>query len=144
MIHFDPPSHIAGRGDGYRACNPNVPIGWEREHGASGDTNVVDCPKCKLTEAFKIAHEEQNPMILGESRMHFHGAHEGSRRWACGITNGPATGVTRLVDCNECKQTAEYKTAHDAQEEPSGTDHGDAETVPLHPTELHGEGQGKV
>jgi hypothetical protein len=66
IIHFDPPSEMPEVGMNYRACDHTKGVqAPDHAHGdrpnpyhiATGNANVVNCPKCKLTEEFRIAME---------------------------------------------------------------------------------------
>ena len=61
VIHFDPPDEkFVGRGKNYLACNPKRHVGG---YMATGNTELVNCKKCKDTEAFKgVAADEDKAL----------------------------------------------------------------------------------
>lgn len=54
IVHFDPPSHVDDIGLGFIACQPTEPIGKYR---ATGDPGSVNCPACRVTEAWEKANK---------------------------------------------------------------------------------------
>lgn len=57
-VHFDPPSHVFGRGLGHPACNPKKSV---RGVMATGDPGSVSCKACKASEAFRQAERDAKP-----------------------------------------------------------------------------------
>ncbi len=58
VIHFDAPSEIVGAGVGSAACDASLKVGRVI---ATGVAPVVNCPHCKLTEAYKKAMTQFDP-----------------------------------------------------------------------------------
>jgi len=58
QVHFDPPSHVFGRGLGHPACRPEKSV---RGVMASGATDAVTCKACKATDVFKQAERDAKP-----------------------------------------------------------------------------------
>jgi hypothetical protein len=56
VIHYDPPTRIAGRGKNVAACDPKIRVGLRAGAGPgamlSGEKGAVTCPACKASEAF--------------------------------------------------------------------------------------------
>jgi hypothetical protein len=58
VVHFDPPSHVFGRGLGHPACRPEKSV---RGVAATGDPGSVNCAACKATEAYRKAYRDSRP-----------------------------------------------------------------------------------
>ncbi len=56
LHHFDPPGRRPGVGLNHAACDPKIKAGT-RGLAFTGEAEHVNCPKCKLTEAYKLALE---------------------------------------------------------------------------------------
>lgn len=54
-IHYDPPHpKLKDHGTNYLACNPKRPVtSLGDKHAATGNVEVVNCPNCKETDAYK-------------------------------------------------------------------------------------------
>lgn len=57
-IHFDPPSHVKGRGLGYPACRPEKSVLGSH---ASGVHDAVTCRGCRESEVFKSSYAASRP-----------------------------------------------------------------------------------
>ena len=55
-IHYDPPSGIGSLGVGTLACNPARKVAGSR---ATGVPAVVNCERCRATDAWKTAHRAE-------------------------------------------------------------------------------------
>lgn len=51
-IHFDPPTHVPGLGNGHAACNPTLRTGSNGD-AWTGEKQVVNCEACKASDEFK-------------------------------------------------------------------------------------------
>jgi hypothetical protein len=54
VVHFDPPSHVKNRGQRIAACDSQGYGG----RAVSGNPNVVNCPECRATAAWKTTAED--------------------------------------------------------------------------------------
>jgi hypothetical protein len=61
VVHFDPPSHVEGRGKGFAACDPKVRYGGDRRF--TGEPAAVTCPACKTSEALAAAGSAHNGVL---------------------------------------------------------------------------------
>lgn len=62
IVHFDPPTDFAGRGENVRACEPSEGIQCKMHgripnpfHAGSGNASIVNCPDCMQTEIYQYA-----------------------------------------------------------------------------------------
>lgn len=62
ILHFDPPSEFPNRGLRHLACDPKTAVGSSGSR-ATGEPSVVNCPRCKETDAFKNSARGANPML---------------------------------------------------------------------------------
>lgn len=61
VIHFDPPTNVAGRGKNHAACDPKLTLGGNRRF--TGEPVAVTCAKCKASDVYKAANGEANGTI---------------------------------------------------------------------------------
>lgn len=67
VVHFDPPTKVAGRGKNHPACDPKVRFGTVTLTSHPG---AVTCQACKETDAYKAAGGEPggiNPAFFSQA-----------------------------------------------------------------------------
>ena len=71
VMHFEPPSHVAGYGRGHYACDPGkvvVQVATRGRELATGEPRAVTCPSCKETAAYAAAIGDENAV----AKLDFH------------------------------------------------------------------------